>query len=72
MFSFACFQNATKAESKEVKSSFWNSTMPDFADVLNTTKAAERQQKEAEVKANEAAIAEVMAEVDAQRTKKGK
>jgi hypothetical protein len=44
--------------------------MPDFADVLNTTKAAERQQKKAEMKANEDAIAEAMAEVEAQRTKK--
>lgn len=44
--------------------------MPDFADVLNTTKAAEKQQKAAEKKANEAAIAEAMAEVEAQRTKK--
>ncbi|KAG7358837.1 hypothetical protein IV203_015426 [Nitzschia inconspicua] len=64
-------KNATKAESKEAGKSFWNSTMPDFADVLNTTKEAERQQKEAETKANEAAIAEAMAEVEAQRTKKG-
>jgi hypothetical protein len=50
--------------------SFWNSTMPEFADVLNTTKAAERQQKEAEKKANEAAIAEAKAEAESQRTKK--
>jgi hypothetical protein len=55
---------------KDAMDTFWNSTMPDFADVLNTTKAAERQQKEAETKSNEAAIAEAMAEVEAQRTKK--
>lgn len=41
--------------------------MPDFADVLNTTKAAKRQQKKAEMEANEAAVAEAMAEVKAQR-----
>ena len=43
--------------------------MPDFADVLNTTKAAERQRKEAEKTANDAAIKEAMAEVEAQRSK---
>jgi hypothetical protein len=64
------YQNATISATKDAKDSFWNSTMPEFADVLNTTKAAEKQQKEAETKANEAAIAEAMAEVKAQRTKK--
>ena len=67
--SFPFPQNATAAESKEAKTAFWNSTMPDFADVLNTTKAAERQRKEAEKTANEAAIKEAMAEVEAQRSK---
>jgi uncharacterized membrane protein YqiK len=65
-------QNATMAEQKESKKSFWNSTMPEFSDALNTTKAAERQQTEAETTANQAAIAEAMAEVEAQRSKGSK
>mmetsp|Transcript_22168 Transcript_22168/g.35726 ORF Transcript_22168/g.35726 Transcript_22168/m.35726 type:complete len:177 (+) Transcript_22168:153-683(+) len=62
-------KNATKAEKKAAGKMFWNSTMPEFTDVLNTTKAAEEQTKEAEMKANQAAIEEAMAEVTAQRAK---
>jgi hypothetical protein len=57
--------------------------MPDFSEVLNTTKAAEKQAKEAkkQAKADKKAAeegdpaatqAKITAEVDAQRTKKGK
>jgi hypothetical protein len=66
------FQNATKAEQKEAKHGFWNSTMPEFSEVLNTTKAAEKQAKDAELKANEAALAEVKAQIAAQRGGGGK
>jgi hypothetical protein len=59
-------------------------TLPDFSEVLNTTKAAEKRAKEAKKQAkgdkNKAAEeadpaatqAKIMAEVDTQRTKKGK
>jgi hypothetical protein len=81
MVSFLIY--ATKAEKKEAGSGFWNSTMPDFSEVLNTTKAAEKQAKEVkkQAKADKKAAreatpaatqAKIMAEIDAQNTKKGK